>query len=79
MTYENYNPGEAILHFGDNGSKFYIILRGTVEVKLPENKIMVGKKFKPNIHPISANAPLNMSIVPSLEVKKPQRQPSNNL
>lgn len=46
MTYENFNPGEAVLKYGDHGNKFFIIIKGTVDVKLPDTS---GKKKAKNL------------------------------
>ena len=41
MTLEEYSTDEIIFNFGDKGDKFYIILSGSVTVKIPSNKTFV--------------------------------------
>ena len=39
LAYEEFEDGEAVMHWGDLGDKFYIILRGLVKVLTPALKI----------------------------------------
>ena len=43
LQYEFFSAGETIFNYGDFGNKFYIILKGKVEIKVPEQ----GVKVKP--------------------------------
>jgi len=38
LKYEIFHPGKAIFHIGDKGDKFYIILKGAVDVFVPRKE-----------------------------------------
>ena len=40
LNYECFNKGEHIIHFGEIGDKFYILLSGTVSIYKPSPKNM---------------------------------------
>ncbi|CAG9311602.1 unnamed protein product [Blepharisma stoltei] len=40
MTFEEHNPGDIIVNFGENGSNFYIVLKGSASVNIPTKKRM---------------------------------------
>ena len=44
MLLETYEQNSIIFHFGDKGEKFYIILKGSVSVKIPSKKKIVLSK-----------------------------------
>ena len=39
LQHESFQPGEAIMQYGDYGDKFYIILKGSVKCLIPSPKI----------------------------------------
>ncbi|CAG9311604.1 unnamed protein product [Blepharisma stoltei] len=38
MTFEEHNPGDIIVNFGENGYNFYIALKGSASVNIPTKK-----------------------------------------
>lgn len=48
MTLEEYSTEDIIFHFGDKGEKFYIILSGSVSVKIPARKRILVSKHAAN-------------------------------
>ncbi|CAG9311608.1 RAPGEFL1 [Blepharisma stoltei] len=38
MTFEKHNPGHLIVNFGEKGSNFYIVLKGSASVNIPRKK-----------------------------------------
>lgn len=38
MEHEHFNSSEAVFHLGDRGDKFYIILKGSVDVYIPKTQ-----------------------------------------
>lgn len=52
LTYEVFNSYETIFNFGDIGNKFYIILKGQVEIKIPDISKKYQKKNPSNMHVI---------------------------
>ncbi|CAG9311603.1 unnamed protein product [Blepharisma stoltei] len=38
MTFEEHNPEDIIVNFGENGSNFYIVLKGSASVNIPTKK-----------------------------------------
>ena len=39
LSYEHFHDGECIMHWGELGDKFYILLKGQVGVHIPSPKI----------------------------------------
>ena len=37
MNFEFHSAGHDVFEYGDNGDKFYLIIRGTASVKVPPN------------------------------------------
>lgn len=33
---EQYNPGEMLFDYGERGSKFYLVMKGTVNIEIPK-------------------------------------------
>lgn len=46
MEYEYFPKGSAIFHFGETGRKFYLILRGSVDVFIPKSKEELQLEFE---------------------------------
>lgn len=43
LKFEQFNKGDCIINWGDEGDKFYIIIKGSVKVLVPSNKIKDAK------------------------------------
>jgi hypothetical protein len=43
MRYESFKAGEIIMNWGDLGDKFYIIIKGSVKVLVPDPKVKDAK------------------------------------
>lgn len=68
---EFFNSGDALFHFGDLGNKFYIIIKGSVDILVPLNEWM-----KPGEHPAPAPAAAQASPIaqqPSMPLPSPQK------
>ena len=50
---EEYSEGDVIFNFGDRGEKFYVILSGSVSIKVPtKKKVMINKNIASKIENI---------------------------
>jgi CRP-like cAMP-binding protein len=38
LQYEYFKAGEIVFHYGENGTKFYIIIKGKVAIMIPDPK-----------------------------------------
>ena len=53
MVLEEYSGGDVIFNFGDKGDKFYIILSGSVAIKIPtKKKVIINKNIASKIETI---------------------------
>jgi len=55
LNHEHFHKQEAVFHFGERGTKFYVIIKGSVDVYVPKSreeveKSLVEKKERPDGH-----------------------------